>query len=69
MNPYDEIHKVNQILNLNLSEEQEVFVTDIHNTLGSGITEQLMILELNQLDSSLESISKNSLSENNFLMR
>lgn len=45
MNPYKSIIVANNTLNLNLSDEQAIFVTDIHNTLGDGIDNQLVKVE------------------------
>lgn len=45
MNPYKSIIVANNMLNLNLSDEQAIFVTDIHNTLGDGIDNQLVKVE------------------------
>lgn len=45
MNPYKSIIVANNTLDLNLSDEQAIFVTDIHNTLGDGIDNQLVKVE------------------------
>lgn len=45
MNPYKSIIVANNTLNLKLSNEQAIFVTDIHNTLGDGIDNQLIRVE------------------------
>ena len=45
MNTYKSIIVANNTLNLNLSDEQAIFVTDIHNTLGDGIDNQLVKVE------------------------
>ena len=45
MDPYKSIIVANNTLNLNLSDEQAIFVTDIHNTLGDGIDNQLVKVE------------------------
>ena len=45
MNPYKSIIVANNTLNLKLSNEQAIFVTDIHNALGDGIDNQLIRVE------------------------
>lgn len=74
MNPYRSIITANNTLNLNLSDEQAIFVTDIHNTLGDGIDNQLVKVEsklqddyfdklINDYDYNLLNNKSNSLSK------